>query len=796
MLKPIARPDQHLINHLSETADLCESFGKKLNIPCSAKLLGYLHDIGKYSDHFQRYIKSIAGIYKQGNSQYVNPALLKGKIDHATAGAQWTWGETPNDGMSRLTGQILAQCIASHHSGLIDSLTPEGDNKFLKRMGKDEADSHIEECLAQIPREIEDLFSALYSSGECKAEIATIAKSIGKAAQGSSSEFDYGLGFLARLCLSCLVDADHTNSAGRSPSPLTDWLPLCNRLEDKLTTFETTKPIAKIRSSISDQCLKAANKAMGTFQLTVPTGGGKTLASLRFALNHAKNNNLDRVIYVIPYTSIIDQNAAVVREILEKNGTAEQIVLEHHSNLTQKNDTERNRLLAENWDAPVVFTTLVQFLETLFSSGTRGVRRMHRLANSVIIFDEAQTLPINVIHMFNQSLNLLREQWNSSIVLCTATQPIFHRVDPAKGALRLSNSPDLIEDKHSLFEKLRRVEVSDECKPGGWSVNDVASEIRTRMEALDSILYITNTKAAARKVFEAVKSDAELVVHLSTNMCPAHRKEAFERLNTALDQSSKKVICISTQLIEAGVDISFDCVMRSLAGLDSIAQAAGRCNRHADSDDKEQVLVINPEFENLGSLEEMITAQELTQRVMREFTEDPSRFHNDLIGLEAMNRYYELFYFERASKMDYPFEHTSLLSLLSSNSTAKSEYKRKKNDNSPLLLNQSFMTANRAFEAIESATESVVVPYGEQGRELIGKLCSEIWDPDEAKLLRKQAQQYAVNVFPNILSKLRKANAIHESSEDSGIYYLNEQYYNETYGLSPEGQGSLAFLTT
>lgn len=796
MLPPIARPNQHLIDHLLKTGDLCGSFGKKIGIQYSAKLIGQLHDIGKYSDSFQRYIQSIAGIHKPGDSQYVKPEPLKGKIDHATAGAQWVWRNTKDDGISRLTGQILAQCIASHHSGLIDSLTIEGENRFLERMNRAEERSHVEECLSQIPQEIEDLFKALYSSSKCKAEFAKIIQSIRNTGQKSASELDFGLGFLARLCLSCLVDADHTNSAGRYPSSSIDWGLSCERLEGSLNSFEKTKPIDHIRSSISDQCLVAANKPVGTFQLTVPTGGGKTLASLRFALNHAKKNNLDRIIYIIPYTSIIDQNAAVVREILEPNGTEDQIVLEHHSNLTQKNDTERNRLLSENWDSPVVFTTLVQFLETLFSSGTRGVRRMHRLANSVLIFDEAQTLPINVIHMFNQSLNLLREQWNSSIVLCTATQPIFHRVEVSKGALRLSDAPDLIDDKYALFKKLKRVEVDNGCKPGGWSVDEIASDIRAKIETLGNILYVANTKAAARKVFEAVKSDAELVVHLSTNMCPAHRKEAFERLNKTLHQSSKKVICISTQLIEAGVDISFDCVIRSLAGLDSIAQAAGRCNRHADSDTKGQVLVVNPDFENLESLEEMIIAQEKTQRVMREFKEDPNRFHNDLIGLEAISRYYELFFFDRACQMDYPFEHSSLLSFLSSNLKAKDEYIRKKNENSPLLLNHSFMTANKAFEAIESATESIVVPYGDQGREVIGKLCSEIWDPTEAKQIRKQAQQYTVNVFPNIFNKLRKANAIHESSKESGIYYLKEQFYNNIYGLSPEEEGSLAFLNT
>ena len=796
MRLPIARPDQDLVTHLLGTSDLCGNFGKKLGIPYSAKLIGLLHDIGKYSKIFQRYIQSIAGIHKPGDREYLNPVTSKGKIDHSTAGAQWIWRQTPDEGMSRLTGQTLAQCIASHHSGLIDSLSLEGENVFLERMNRSEAHSHFEECLSQIPRKIEDTFHALYSSGECKKEFARVVKSIRSTGQKSISELDFGLGFLARLCLSCLVDADHTNSAGRHSSQYTDWHPLCKRLEDSLNSFKNTKPIDCIRSSISNQCLRSAERSVGTFQLTVPTGGGKTLASLRFALNHAKENNLDRIIYIIPYTSIIDQNAAVVREILEPNGVEDQIVLEHHSNLTQKNDTERNRLLAENWDAPVVFTTLVQFLETLFGSGTRGVRRMHRLANSVLIFDEAQTFPINVIHVFNQSLNLLREQWNSSIVLCTATQPILHRVDISKGALRLSNVHDLIEDKSYLFEKLRRVEVSDRCKTGGWSVEEVASNIRKQIKTIDSILYVTNTKSAARKIFDAVKSDAELVVHLSTNMCPAHRKEALERLNKALHKNSGKVICISTQLIEAGVDISFNCVIRSLAGLDSIAQAAGRCNRHADSEVKGKVLVLNPDFENLGNLEEMIIAQEKTQRVMREFKEDPSCFRNDLIGLEAINRYYELFYFDRAEKMDYPFEHSSLLSFLSSNVEAKAEFIRKKNTNSPLLLNQSFMSANKAFEAIESATESIVVPYSEQGREIIGRLCSETWDLAEAKKLRKEAQQYAVNIFPNILGKLRKTNAVHESSENSGIYYLNEQFYNDTYGLSPEGEGALAFLNT
>jgi len=794
--KPIARPDQLLTDHLAEAGALCRDFGQKLSLPYAIQLLGYLHDIGKYSISFQKYIQSIAGILKPGDAEYVNFTHLKGQIDHATAGAQWIWENTPNDGISKLTAQILALCIASHHSGLIDTLTPEGDDLFTKRIRKPEERSHYRECLSKLPQTLLAQLELLYASGKSKDELAKTIQSIGEKARGSSSELNYGLGFLTRICLSCLVDADHTNSAGKKPSTRPKWSALCERLELKLNSFENTKPIDQIRSSISDQCLQLAQRKPGIYQLTVPTGGGKTLASLRFALNHARINNRDQIIYVIPYTSIVDQNAAVVRDILEPEETSVQVVLEHHSNLTQKNDTERNRQLAENWDASVIFTTLVQLLETLFGSGTRGVRRMHRLANSVLIFDEAQTLPINVIHLFNRSLNLLSEQWNSSIVLCTATQPIFDRVVESKGALRLSPSPDLISDKHTLFEKLKRVDVNNTCKDGGWTIDEVTTDIRTKIKTVDSVLYIANTKAAARSLFDRLKDEAGIVVHLSTNMCPAHRKDVFRQLNTALQKNSAKVVCISTQLIEAGVDISFDCVIRSLAGLDSIAQAAGRCNRHAESETRGQVFVINPAFEKLGGLEEMVIAQDNTQRVINEFENNPEAFNHNLIGLEAMNRYYELFYFNRASKMDYPFEHSSLLSLLSSNQEAQSEYWRKQKNKSPLFLNQSFMTANKAFEAIESPTESIVVPYGKQGRDIIGKLCSEIWDPSEVLKIRKTAQQYAVNVFPNIFKKLSKANAIHESSRDSGIYYLKEKYYNKTYGLSPEGEGSLAFLNT
>jgi len=793
--KLIARPGQLLCDHLSEAGDLCSIFGGKLGLPLTTRLLGNLHDIGKHSKQFQRYIHSIAGSIKSGEADYLDPIANKGKIDHSTAGAQWIWENAPDGKLSKAIAQILAVCIASHHGGLIDCLTPEGENFFQKRISSSEEKTHLSESLKSIPAELTALFESLYLSEKIHKELTNSIMKIAKSSKGNSTSLDFGLGMLTRICLSCLVDADHSNSAERIPEPPINWDVLCSKFEDFIKTLDQSKPINQIRSSISNQCLDSANRSMGTFQLTVPTGGGKTLASLRFALHHAKKHNLERIFYIIPYTSIIDQNAQVVRDILEE-GSDTNVVLEHHSNLTQKNDTEHNRLLAENWDSPIVFTTLVQFLETLFGSGTRGVRRMHRLSNAVIIFDEPQTLPIKVIHLFNQSVNLLRQQWKSTVILCTATQPIFHQVNPAKGAMELSSDPDLIQDKNNLFEQLRRVEVTNQCNAGNWSIEEVTSLIRAKMKSHHSVLYIANTKNAARMIYEGVKNDADLVVHLSTNMCPAHRRQKFKDLNEALSSAkTQKVICVSTQLIEAGVDVSFDCVMRSLAGLDSIAQAAGRCNRHAESDEKGEVIIINPSFENLGSLEEMKVAQQCSNRFFREFEKNPDSFSNNLIGLEALQRYYEFVYFDRADKMDYPTDIGTLLSLLSSNETPKVEHKRKNGTLPQLFLNQSFKSANRAFEAIESPTESIVVPYGEKGRAIIGDLCAETWDPNEAFKLRKRAQQYSVNVFPNTLTKLRKANAIHETSPESGIYYLKEAFYTGTYGLSPEGDGSLAFLT-
>jgi len=306
----------------------------------------------------------------------------------------------------------------------------------------------------------------------------------GQAISGTVTHFY--VGFWTRFLFSCLIDADRINSADfENPyqasyrNKAVSWDIAINRLELFLTEQQSTATndfnINAIRRTISDACKNRAKDAQGIYTLTVPTGGGKTYASLRYALHHAKQHGLERIFYIIPYTSIIEQNADAIRKAIEQDGDANPWVLEHHSNLEPENQTWHSKLSAENWDAPIVMTTMVQFLETLFSGGTRGVRRLHQLANSVIIFDEIQTLPINCTHLFCNALNFLTTYTNTSAVLCTATQPLLDKLkSPENGQLLIPKENELIDDVSLLFDQLKRVEIDNKTKPEGWSKEEIA----------------------------------------------------------------------------------------------------------------------------------------------------------------------------------------------------------------------------------------------------------------------------------------------------------------------------------
>ena len=823
-LKPIAhvrKSDgtiQWLPDHLVGVSLLAKKFASKIGLADHGELIGLLHDLGKYSEEFQNYLKSAVELLNPDeDEEFVDAKGLKGKVDHSTAGAQLVWRKFSSLGqMGQIVGQVLALCIASHHSGLIDCLTSDfnslGEDSFSKRMDKLDDRTHLLEAYAAadeaILSRVRELIAQPSMVGDVKAAIRKIVQETPEK-NDKSIVSQQQIGLLVRFLFSCLIDADRIDTADfehpknaklRMRGAYTAWPELIDRLEKHLACFEPNNRMGHLRRDISHHCLEGASRSRGIYTLTVPTGGGKTLASLRFALHHAKKHAMERVIYVIPFTSIIDQNAEVVRSILEPQGVAPgTVLLEHHSNLTAEQQTWRGKILSENWDAPIVYTTSVQFLETLFGSGTRGARRMHQLANSVLIFDEIQTLPVNCVHVFSNAINFLVEQCGCTVVLCTATQPLLNKVDVNKGAIRIPDGNELMPDVKTLFDDLKRVEVLNRRKPGGWTMEEVAFLAQEETQRVNSCLVIVNTKNSAQAIYQLCKQKGMAAIyHLSTNMCPAHRKRILAEVRTRLE-NHEQTLCVSTQLIEAGVDVDFGAVIRFMAGLDSIAQAAGRCNRNGRSA-VGLVHVVNPQDENLSVLPDISIGRDKAERVFSDFEGDPLRFGNNLIGPEALDWYYKNYFFDRAGEMVYPVSEEvlghqdSLLNLLTINDKATTEHERVNHCAPNIYLRQSFKAAARAFKAIDAPTRGVIVPFGQAGKGLIADLCGSYMPDKEFDLLRR-AQQFSVNVFPNALEKLQKSGVVQDIRQDTGILFLTDsRYYSDEFGLSTTPEGNMEVL--
>lgn len=784
--------------HLNSAAALGRHFASAIGLPRHGELLGLLHDLGKFSAAFQRRIK-----YNDLE-----------RVDHSSAGAQFAWQALSSMGdPALLSGQLLALCIASHHGGIIDCITPEGDDGFGARVSKRDEDTHLAEVLRNAAP-LAAHAARLLADPQLPQELLVILRRIhaterSRHAEGHNARAKFSAALLARTLFSCLIDADHTDTAAferpdsgviRLNQECPQWSVLIDRLEAHILGLTDSSEVGAVRRSVSDACREAAARERGLFTLSVPTGGGKTLSSLRFALHHAKNWSCSRIVYVAPFTSILDQNAQVARDILEPPGADfASVVLEHHSNLTREESTWRAKLLSENWNAPIVFTTMVRFLEALFGQGTSAARRLHRLADAVIICDEIQTLPVTIVHPFCNALNFLVAQCGATVVLSTATQPLLGEVDAAKGALRLTPTNEIAGDSRVLHQQLRRVTVEDGRRAGGWSCDDVATLAADTAHDVGSCLVIVNTKSAARDLHRACRAvGVEKLFHLSTSMCAAHRTDVLEAVRPSLAGSeqhgaSHGLVCVSTQLIEAGIDIDFGAVIRYSAGLDSIVQAAGRCNRHGRRGEG-RVIVVNPAHENLHSLEEIRIAQQAGARVLDEFSRDPSSLDNDLLSPNAIQRYFRYWFFERKHVMDYPVDvgrDDSLLSLLSDNGYSVADFKRRHGRSPTFFWRQAFKSAARAFKAIDSSTDAVLVPYGAQGQDLISRLWTAT-SPAECWPVMRRAQRFMVNVFPDQLNRLIASDAVHPFAALPEILYLDERYYSET-GVTQDAIAELPF---
>lgn len=804
----IAHPDikhgdhQSVYTHLTAVSELAGRLAEKIGFTEQGQLIGLMHDFGKYSRAFQTYMRLIiaeqAGYNPdndEGSSESSTSKSLKGKIDHSSAGAQWVINAllphlnylqqqdqtlTP---YGLAIAQALSLCIASHHSGLIDSLS-ENENVFASRIKKHDELTHQKECTKNADPDLLSQAQSL-ASFEFLLGSSRNLKSMFDRYGLSAIEHDYYLGMFTKMLFSCLIDADRIDSADfEQPSNKLErfkqpnWASACDKIESFIAQFEPVNPIDHIRAEISDNCFNRAQDETGIYSLTVPTGGGKTYASLRFSLHHAKKHNLDRIIYIIPFTSIIEQNATVIREVLGEIDS-DDWVLEHHSNLEPELQTWRSKLACENWDKPIVLTTMVQFLESIFASGTRGSRRLHQLSNAVLVFDEIQTLPIRCVHLFNNTINYLTRFCNTTALMCTATQPLLNQL-PEKikqfGELQLSLENELTPNIKKLYQQLERVSIKNVTKKEGWNEAEITELVQQQLSAVQSCLVIVNTKVWAKKLFQACQSQVlygTKIFHLSTGMCSAHRKQILDEVRSRLS-SGLATLCISTQLIEAGVDVDFGCVIRFVAGLDSIAQAAGRCNRNGKQQ-KGHVFILNPAEESVGMLQDIKAGIAASNRIFTEFSEE------DLLKPKAMSQYFQYYFYDRHKEMTYPAKQDqSILNLLSSN--------QRNINKTPFVLRQSFMTAAKQFKAIDAPMHSVIVPFNDEAQSIITELCAldMRFDAKSYSSLLKVAQKYSVNIFPNVWQKLTDQQAVYPIAQDEAVFYLSEEFYSQDFGLSLE----------
>ena len=795
----LAREGQNLIDHLVGTAMLARCFAEPFALGYLSYVCGLIHDLGKYSFAFQCYLaKALSG-----------KPTTRGEVPHAWEGALAILRQLGEDRKTMGLADIMANVVASHHGGLTDMIVDS--KRFILSRIDGHAKAHPEQVRDIMDSaEVADILAKI-DWDVVKEEFSDIKRQIGKNS--------FAIHLIAKFLFSCLVDADRCNAAGMdnldSDSP-PDWDEIERCLATKLAVFaeapeEMKSPLDKVRASISSQCAEQAVRTPGIFTLSVPTGGGKTLSSLRFAIRHARQNGLKRIVYVIPYLSIIDQTAHEFRKIF--GNRADDWLLEHHSNFLldseNEDDEKRYDLGTQRWDAPVIVTTMVQFLESVVSNKASDLRKFHNMTKAVFIFDEVQALPVSCTHLFNGIVNFLHEFGGSTSVLCSATQPALAKIERP---IRLSANPDLVSLTPESRAVFRRTWLHDKTPSEGkasrekeLTCEEIAELALLRHREGKSTLVVMNTKAEARAVFKAISE--EIPRHfLSTDMCPAHRLDVLqvmrEALSPAPDAQSTPILCVSTQLIEAGVDISFDCVIRAEAGFDSIVQVAGRCNRHGRSSSPEEVIIVCVKDEKLGNLDEIALGKALTARILREGLPDDEA--------AAISAYYS-YKFELPSQkilMDYPIGKNNPIGYvydwLGANLRAKTAYADAHGGQPYPGLHSAFQSAAEHFAVIPGVHIGVVVPYAKPGApDEVQTLVSDFLDTSErlrttfdrearaaiyrerSRILRR-LQQYTVSVYPSREAAIQQM----ASKIDDAFYLLSSAHYDSVMGLTDE-QGFL-----
>jgi CRISPR-associated endonuclease/helicase Cas3 len=718
--------EHYLEEHLSGVAHLAAAFAAEIDSQDWARLAGLWHDLGKYSNEFQDYIKKVSGYEKENAHIEVEDAAL-GRVDHSTAGAIHAVRKFDKH------GHILAYLIAGHHAGLPDWYATDTGGKALSiRL----AQNHL---LDRIPAHV------------IPPDILAQSKPISKSKGGTD-----GFHLWLRMLFSCLTDADFLDTEefmddGKAASrggyrDLSDLLEDFDRhMADKTAKAEPT-PVNVIRADILRQCREKAQRAPGVFSLTVPTGGGKTLSGTAFALEHAVRHQKQRIIYVIPYTSIIEQTVGIFRDIFGNS------VIEHHANLDPDKEDARSRLATENWDAPIIVTTNVQFFESLFASRGSRCRKLHNIVNSVVVLDEAQLLPPEFLQPIADAMNLLATYYGVTFVLSTATQPALGSFQsfggqPFRG---LDNVCEIMDNPDNLHQKLKRVEVAipdDLVSPRDWQ--SIADELMEH----PTVLCIVSRRDDARELHRLMPKGT---VHLSALMCGEHRSRVIADIRARLE-CKEPVRVVSTQLVEAGVDFDFPVVYRALAGLDSIAQAAGRCNREGKQDGFGRVIVFVPPRPAPPGL--LLRAAQISVSLL-------SGNKSDALERCLAKQFFEHLYV-RVPSLDKHGIHDDLT-------------------RDAIDCQIQFRTAAEKFRLIDdSAYQTILVRYNNNDA-LLGKLEKE----GPQRWLMRKLQRYSVNLPKRVFAQLESNGDVHQIWP--GIYaQVGNALYDDELGVVTDGIISL-----
>lgn len=714
---------QPLEAHLENVAERASSFAKPFGGEQWAHRAGLWHDLGKYSNEFQKMLL-------EANGFECHLETVPGKPIHSQAGGHWAQ-QTMKRGMDR----IFCWLIMGHHTGLPDFSSDRTGAKALEpKMRTSEASGAI---LENVPDAIK------------KQPEPAPPKLLLKGADVS---------FFIRMLFSCVVDADFLDTEafmdqGRGAlrnetyPALKKLLAAFDKHMDELCGSAKPSKVNTVRAEVLAQCRTAAEREPGVFSLTVPTGGGKTLSSLAFALRHAVRHGKRRIIYVIPYTSIIEQTAGVFRDIPGFVNA----VLEHHSNVSvddESKESARSRLASENWDAPIVVTTAVQFFESLHACKTSRCRKLHNLADSVIIFDEAQCLPPEFLRPSIFAIRELQRHYGVTAVLCTATQPVLTKTESFDFRFKegFESVVEIIENPASHTDKLKRVGVETFLSLDPVSYESIAEAILAENK---SVLCILNKKEPDCRALAKLLPEDQ-TIHLSTNMCAEHRFQKLEQIKTRVKQDEQPLYVVSTSLVEAGVDLDFPVVYRALAGLDSIAQAAGRCNREDKLPTLGKTVVFVPEKQPAYVLSPASLARDYLKEDRLEHIFQP----------ETFRRYFAQRFFQLGES---ELDKNKILGLLGGN------------------LDFSFRTAADRFRLIDDDWQlPLIVPFGEAP-----KLVDTLLDWDARRLFRK-LQRYTISIPKKILWQLIDGDHARELPEYPGTYYLHNQgLYTDHFGFIP-----------